>query len=210
MKLIASTLTSVALVLVAGCSSVAYDDPDRVETLTIDYGSTDLQELAGAMVDSLITAPALNYLENPGKGDDKRVIVYMGGVDNRTSEHLDTEGITDKIRTHLLKSGKFRFVAGDQGQDEIGEQVRFQQGSGRVNPEMARSFGAQLGADVVLYGVLRSIDKHKGRSIESGGMSKDDVYYQFVFNCVNIDSGEFLWSEEKELRKRAKTGLFGG
>ena len=195
--------------LLAGCSSVDYDDPGRVETLTIDYGSTDLQTLAGEMVNSLVSDQALNYLENSGKGDDKRIIVYTGSVENRTSEHIDTQGITDKIQTQLLKSGKFRFVAEKSGQAEIEEQVRFQQETGRVREDMLRQFGKQLGADVILYGTLRSIDKKKGGSLESGGTKKEDVYYQFVLKCVNIDTAEILWQEESELRKTARTGFFG-
>ena len=121
------------------CSSVRYDDPGRVETLTIGYGSTDLQTLSSEMVESLIAAPALNYMENSGKGDDKRVIAYVGGVENRTSEHIDTEGITDKIQTALLKSGKFRFKADRAGQSEIDKEIRFQEG--RVREDMLRAFG---------------------------------------------------------------------
>lgn len=197
------------LALASACSSVRYDDPGRVETVNIDYGSTDLQTLAGGMVESLIASPALNYLENPGKGDDKRIIVLTGGVENRTSEHIDTQGITDKIQTSLLKSGKFRFVAEDAGQSEIGDQVQFQQESGRVREDQMRAFGKQLGADVILYGTLRSIEKSKGSSIESGGTRKQDVYYQFVLKCVNIDTAEILWQEEEELRKTERTGIFG-
>lgn len=193
----------------SGCSTVRYDDPGRVETLTIDYGSTDLQTLAGEMVESLISDQNLNYLDNSGKGDDKRVIVYTGTVENRTSEHIDTQGITDKIQTALLKSGKFRFVAEKAGQAEIEEQVRFQQETGRVREDMLRSFGKQLGADVILYGTLRSIEKRKGSSIESRGTRKQDVYYQFVLKCVNIDTAEVLWQDEQELRKTERTGFFG-
>lgn len=194
----------------AGCSSLDYGDAQAVETVAIDYGSTDKQAFAAAMVDSLIASPALGYIKNPGKGDDLRVIVYMGGVQNRTAEHIDTTGITDSIRKALLQSGKFRFVTTDSGQSEIGDQVRFQQDSGRVNPEMARSFGKQLGADVVMYGTLRSIEKTRGRSVETVGTRTDDVYYQFVLECANIDTGEVIWIEEKELRKTEKRGLFGG
>ena len=190
-----------------GCSSVEYDDPGRTETLTIDYGSTDLQTLSAEMVESLITSPSLNYIDKPG--DDKRLLVLMGGVENRTSEHIDTQGITDKIQTALLKSGKFRFTAEDAGQDEIGKQVRFQQESGRVNEQTAREFGKQIGADVIVYGTLRSIEKKKGSSIESGGTRSQDVYYQFVLKCVNIDTAEIIWQDEEELRKTARTGIFG-
>ncbi|MEM7305709.1 MAG: penicillin-binding protein activator LpoB [Planctomycetota bacterium] len=199
------------LIATAACSSIGYDDPNRVETLTIDFGSTDLQTLAGEMVESLIQSPALNYIQHDyDDAGDQRIVTYMGGVENRTSEHIDTEGITDKMRVKLLGSGKFRFVAGDQGQSEVGDQVRFQQGTGRVDPAKAREFGKQIGADVILYGTLRSIDKEKGRTVEGGLYRKEDVYYQFVLNCVNIDTGELIWAEESELRKTARTGIFGG
>ncbi len=196
-----------ALACVAACSSIRYDDPGRVETLTIDYGSTDLQTLSAEMVDSLIASPQVNYINKPG--DDKRLLVLMGGVENRTSEHIDTQGITDKIQTALLKSGKFRFTAEDAGQNEIAKQVRFQRESGRVNEETARAFGRQIGADVIIYGTLRSIEKGRGRSLESGGAKKEDVYYQFVMKLVNIDTAEVIWQDEAELRKTARTGIFG-
>jgi len=206
------TLLTLALVpaLTAACSSTKYDDPDMVETLTIDFGSTDLQTLASAMSESLIGSPNLSYLEDPGKGDDKRIIAYMGDIENRTTEHIDTGGISDSIRTTLLMSGKFRIVAGTPGQNEIGDQVSFQQGSGRVDPQMAKAFGKQLGADVVVYGTLRAIDKVKGRSLESLGTRKEDLYYQFVMQCVNITTGELIWAKEEDIRKRSKTGIFGG
>jgi len=203
------TLLAFALLLSAGCSSIRYDDPGRQETLNIDYGSTDLQTLSAGMVESLIQSPGLNYLDNSGKGDDKRVIVYFGSIENRTAEHIDTMGISDKIQTALLKSGKFRFVADKVGQSEVEEQVRFQQETGRVREDMMRTFGKQLGADVILYGTLRSIEKSKGSSIESAGTRKQDVYYQFVLKCVNIDTAEILWQDEEELRKTERTGFFG-
>jgi hypothetical protein len=175
-------LVRFALVLLpavpAACSSVKYDDPEKTETLTIDYGSTDLQTLSGEMTESLLASPNLNYLDASGKGDDKRVIVYFGGIENRTAEHIDTEGISDKIQTQLLKSGKFRFMADDAGQAEIDKQLRFHE-SGMVREDMLRERGKQLGADTILYGTLRSIEKGRGRSIESGGVKKEDVYYQF-------------------------------
>ncbi|MBL8860130.1 MAG: penicillin-binding protein activator LpoB [Planctomycetes bacterium] len=211
MKHLKLTLVAAALAaftLTPSCSTVAYGDPQAEETINIDFGSTDLQEFTRTMVKSLVGSPNLAYLDGPGKRDDKRVICYMGGVDNRTKEHIDTEAITDSIRTELLQSGRFRFVADQKGQDQIGQQVRFQN-DGRVNPEMAKQFGKQLGADMIVYGSLVSIEKKKGRSIESGGTKLEDVYYLFVLNATNIETGEIVWSEKKELRKKQRTGLFG-
>jgi hypothetical protein len=143
MKKTLKLLLALPLAFAASCSSVGYDDPDMVETLTIDFGSTDLQTMAADMSDSLIGDPNMAFLDHSGKGDDKRIIMYVGDIENRTTEHIDTEGISDSIRVRLMKSGRYRFVAGDAGQTEIGDQVSFQQGSGRVDGAMAKAFGKQ-------------------------------------------------------------------
>ena len=207
------TLTALSLVALSfglqSCSSTRYSDPKREETLNVDWGSTDLQTFSQRMADSLLSSPGLSYVQHPGKGDDLRVVAYLGGISNETTEHVNTRDISRKVSTALVQSGRFRIVADDAGQDEIGEQVRFQQGSGRVDPAQAKAFGKQLGADVVIYGSLSSITKKKGRSLESLGSKVKDVYYLFVLNCVNIETGEIIWAEEAELNKAQRTSLFG-
>lgn len=206
-KLIASL--ALATLALGACTAVKYDDPDKVETINMDFGSTDLQMMADSMVQSLLSSPNLQYIEHSGKGDDKRIVLFTGDVNNRTSEHIDTSSITDSIRTALLKSGRFRIAASNQAQDELGTQVRFQMESGRVDPNLVRQFGKQIGADAVLYGNLRSIEKSKPRNLEEGARRTDDVYYKLTLEVVNIETSEVVWLEEKEIRKSKKTGLFG-
>lgn len=193
----------------ASCSSTRYDDAQRVETVDIDFGSTDLQTLASGMVDGLIASPALQYIDHPGKENDKRVIFAFYEIENRTSEHIDTGGIKDLIEARMLESGMFRINNEGRSQDLIESQVRFQQGSGRVDPAMAKSFGTQIGADVVMFGTLRSIEKEGSRSLENFGTKTEDVYYQFALEAVNIQSGEIIWKKVEDLRKTKRTGLFG-
>ncbi len=195
--------------ILPACSSTSYDDPSEEETINVDWGSTDLQTFSQKMADSLLAAPGLSYLANPSKGNDQRVVAYMGGISNETSEHINTRDIMRKLTTSLVQSGKIRVVADDAGQEEIGEQVRFQQGSGRVDPAEAKAFGKQKGAEVVIYGSLSSIEKKKGRSLENLGGKTKDVYYLFVLNCVNVETGEIIWSEEAEINKAQRTSLFG-
>ncbi|MGA1865714.1 MAG: penicillin-binding protein activator LpoB, partial [bacterium] len=92
------TLIFIAGIFFAGCGGmkVNYGDPGAVETVTVDYGSTDLQTIAEAMIESLLVHPAL----------EGRPVVYVSRIRNKTSEHIDTEAITDKIKTAMLKSGK--------------------------------------------------------------------------------------------------------
>lgn len=210
MKNLTLSLSLLSLTALGACSSIGYDDPNKVETVNLEFGSTDLQSIADKMVQSLLSSPGLQYIDHSGKGDDKRVVLYTGNVNNRTGEHIDTSSITDTIRTALLKSGRFRLAASNQGQDELGSQVRFQMESGRVDPNLIRQFGKQIGADAVMYGNLRSIEKERQRSLESGGKKTEDVYYKFTLEVVNIETSEVIWMEEKEIRKSKKTGLFGG
>ena len=203
--------TTLACSFSVSCSSVRYGDPDKKETTTIDWGSTDLKYFADSAAESLLESPNLAYMEGAGKGDDKRVIAAFGGIQNETSEHINTDMISRQIQAKLVNSGRIRFVARKEaaGQDEIGDEVRFQQDSGRVNPEMAKAFGSQLGADVVIYGALADISKSTGRSLESVGTKRKDVYYQFYVTAVNVTTGEILWVETRDIRKEATVGLFG-
>ena len=191
----------------AACSNTRYRNAQDEETINADFGSTDKQRFVAGVVDDLLAAPSLSYYGKPDENGDARVVAVMGGIANRTEEHIDTKIIADGMLSKLL--GKMRFVAGGQGQNEIGEQVRFQQDSGRVDPAKAAAFGKQLGAQVILYGGLASIVKDKGRSIESLGSKKKDVYYQFVMKCVDTNTAEILWTHEVELRKQQVTSLFG-
>lgn len=203
------TALILSLLTFVSCSSTNYGDASAAETVNADWGSTDLQTFATEMSESLGAATQLAFLDHPGKDGDKRIIVYMGGFDNLTGEHIDLGGLRDKMTAKLVGTGKFRIVAEHQGQGEIEQQVRFQQGSGRVDPAQAKAFGKQLGADVVVFGSLRDITKTKSRSLETAGVKTKDVFFQLVLQCVNIETGEILWADESEIRKSQRTGIFG-
>ncbi|QDU65777.1 penicillin-binding protein activator LpoB [Engelhardtia mirabilis] len=204
-----AALAAALLLPLAGCSSLDYGDAQATETVTIDFSTGDLLNLAAGMVDSLTASPALSQYEHPSKGNDLRVVMVMGGVENRTTEHIDTKGITDEMRVRMLESGRFRIVSAEQGQGAIADQVRFQQGTGKVDPATAKAFGSQVGADMVIYGTLRSIEKERGRSLASAGVKTDLLDYQFVLTAADITTGEEIWAKSQYIRKREKTGLFG-
>ncbi len=193
---------TVLLLLAGGCmllsacstmSEISYGDPSQTETLTKEFGSTDLQMIAEKMVNSLLATPLLQSGERP--------VVYVQRVKNRTDEHIDTKAITDKIKVALLKSGKVRFSAVGEVNNEIVRQLEYQTSSGIVDPNTAKNFGRQVGADYFLYGEISSIKKSAGRV--------EDVYFKVTMNLVNIESGLIEWADEKEIRKQAKKPLVG-
>lgn len=189
-KLVLATTLSLAIVALGGCTNksvVRYGDATAVETNDINFGSTDLQTIAGQMTDSLLQSPVVGTLTA-----NTRPIMFVESIKNKTSEHIDTESITDSISTKLLRSGKFRFV--DMGRVAAArEQMDFQQNSGMVDASKAVAFGKQVGAQYMLYGNLASIVK--------SNKDKSDVYYKFTLRLMDLQSGLVEWADETEIRK---------
>ncbi len=171
--------------LLGACGTkVEYGDPGAVETLTADFGSTDLQIIAEKMVKSLLTSPAIQGQHRP--------VLQVARVRNKTGEHIDMESITNKIRTTLINSGKVRFSAAES-RDEIISNLEYQSGSGYVDPATQKKIGKQVGADFLLTGEISAIKKQRGK--------KRDLYYKITLNMVNLETGLIEWAEEKEIRK---------
>lgn len=184
-----------AALLVTGCQQVRYGDPTATETVTIDFGSTDLQMIANQMVDDMLVFPPVVQMTS-----ERRPVVFVDQVQNRTTEHIDTENITDSIRTKLIQSGKFRFVD-MTNVERVRQQLEYQAGSGMVDPSTATAIGRQIGAEFMLYGALTSITKRDGGT--------QDVYYKFTLNLMNLETGIIEWASEKEIRKTESRSLFG-
>lgn len=191
----AAFVTASALLLGGCASKVEYGDAGAVETTNIDFGSTDLQMIAGKMVDSLLTFPPV--VEVTSK---RRPVIFVEKIKNKTSEHIDTESITDTVSTKLLRSGKFRFV--DMSKVEaVRKQLDYQTSSGMVDSAQAIQFGRQIGAEYMLYGNMSSI-------VKRGGDVKD-VYYKFTMKLMHLETGIVEWQDEKEIRKTKGKSMFG-
>ncbi|MFI3247411.1 MAG: penicillin-binding protein activator LpoB [Ferrimonas sp.] len=180
----------------SGCAThVDYQNPNSVKTVDISFGSTDLQAMATNMVDSMLMSPALSNITA-----HSRPIVFVDRVTNKTSEHIDTESITDKISTDLLNSGKFLFIDVSK-MDAVKNQLDYQNHSGLVDPSKAIKFGRQVGAEYMLYGNLSSIVKQDG--------SNKSVYYKMTMRLMDLNTGLIEWADEKQLRKQQERRLFG-
>lgn len=181
-----------------GCSStpnVDYGDATSAQTLTTDFGASDLQQIVATMVDSLLTFPPIVALTA-----ERRPVLIIDRVKNKTMQHIDTEALTDSIRAKLIKSGKFRFIDRTTDMAAIAE-IRTQQESGLVNPETAVQFGQQISAEYMLTANLTEITQKSGNI--------KDVYYKFTMNLKNLRTGILEWSDEKEIRKIGKRPAFG-
>jgi uncharacterized protein (TIGR02722 family) len=182
----------------AGCAGpqVKYGDPGSAKPVSTEFGSSDLQQIADSMVDSLLIFPPIVELTAA-----KRPVIAVDRVKNKTMQHIDTESITDSVRAKLIKSGKFRFIDRTTDAQTIDE-IKIQQEGGLVDKSTAVDFGKQIGAEFLLTANFSEI-KQKAGSIT-------DVYYKFTMSLKNLKTGILEWSDEKEIRKVFKKSMFGG
>lgn len=193
MKKTAIALIGLAVIL-GGCSNkVQYGDANSAETTTVDFGSTDLQKIANEMADSMLASGSVAAIQG-------RPIVYVDNIRNKTSEHIDTESITDSITTKMLNSGKFQLVDMTKVED-VRKQLNFQNNDELVDQSSAIKFGQMMGAQYMLYGNLSSIVKEAG--------SDKDVYYKMTMRLMDLKTGLIQWADETEIRKQESKSFFG-
>lgn len=184
------------LAMAMGCATnVQYGDPTSASTISTGFGSSDLQQIANSMVDSLLSFPPIVEVTA-----QRRPVLTVDSVKNKTMQHIDTESITDSIRTKLMRSGKFRFI--DRTTDRAAlEEIQTQQDGGMTDPSTAVPMGQQLGAEYMLTANLSEIRQEGGRI--------QDTYYKFTMNLKNLRTGILEWSDEKEIRKTSKNQWLG-
>ncbi len=162
-------------------SNVKYGDAKAVETVTADFGSTDLQSTAEALTQSLLESRYISKATQPPK-------VRLRTVNNLTYEHIDTKAITDKIRIKLLKSGQVRFLVDKANLDEVYDEQQLT--ASNTVKENSKNIEE---ANYIVTGNVRSIKKAND--------SVKDVYYNVSLELVNPQTGEIVWADEKEIRK---------
>lgn len=164
-----------------------YKDPNVIMLLTDKFSENDLQLIAKKIANSILESSIV-------KGRDKRSVFQIERVTNKTSEHIDMESLTDKIKVALIQSGRVLFS--DKGSREnVANELEYQD-SKYVDQSTAKKPGSQIGADFLLTGAISSIVQEAGRD--------KLVYYKSTFNLTNMNTNIIEWSDEKELRKAYK------
>jgi len=191
-------LTTTALT--AGCAATTRTiNPDE-DTIHYDanYDFSDKKEIVAALTDSLINTP------NVSRESGKPIIVTYG-IANETAEHINTGGISDDIRLSLIKAGEYRFVNRKQRDNTLAE-ADFQH-AGFVPPEQRITEGRQLGANYILAGTLRSIEKKQPRQWRLN--KRKLVYYSLNLEMTNIQTGEISWADNVEIARESKQPIIG-
>lgn len=165
---------------------VSYGDSKSVETVTNEFGSTDLQMIAEKMVGSLLESPIITG----------RPTMTLSQVRNKTSEYIDTKSIMNSIQTQLVKSGKIRFVRSSDEMQAGVEELQRQNQSGLYKSQGRAKIGNMTAAKYSLEGEIISIVKQN--------VSTKDVFYKMTLKLYDVEEGSIEWQDEKEIRKTSR------
>jgi uncharacterized protein (TIGR02722 family) len=164
--------------------------PDEVTEWDYTYSDTDMKLLAENMVMSL------SGVELP-KAEGKPKVAFVA-IGNRTSQHVDTEGISEKIMVALVKLGRFS-VLDRQLLAEQAREIALVENQ-RIDVAGAVKLGNLVGANYFLTGDIMSIEKTRGATTLA--------YYKLTMRLVNVQTSEIVWADEKELKKKSSKGMF--
>ena len=149
-----ATAAATTALIMAGCATnsptvgggnVSYGDAKAVETVSNEFGSTDLQMIAETMARSLAQHPVMR----------DRPYITLAEVKNKTSEYIDTRNITNSIKTQLMKSGA-RFVTDNATMDAQTDELMRQNQSGLYAKSKSAKTGKMQGAKYLLTGEITS------------------------------------------------------
>jgi uncharacterized protein (TIGR02722 family) len=187
------------LLLVSGCAATTRTiDPDVERNYDASYGFSDKKKIVNALTESLLSSASVST-------EQSKPIVIVYGVDNETSEHINTGGITDDIRLALIRSGEYRFINRKQRQN-LTDEADYQY-AGFVAPEQRVNEGRQLGADYILSGTLRSIQKDQPKQWRLN--KRELIYYSMNLELTSLEAGEISWADSVEIARESSRPIIG-
>jgi len=192
------TVTAVALVFASltqcggrrAFTRGTYTDPNEIEMLDDEWNENDMQLVAKKMIASLLESKNIQ---------DGRPTLAISRIHNRTSEHIDTKMLSNKVRTALINEGRFSVVDREL-RKEIAEEQEYED-SEYVDQNSTTKRGKQKGVKYLLSGTITS-------NVQQVGSHKL-VYYKITFKVTDKETNTIEWTDEKELRKKFKKRAVG-
>jgi uncharacterized protein (TIGR02722 family) len=195
-----STQITAALVmslLFAGCGPQVftkgdYENTEKENLLNDQWSETDMQKTVKDMVTSMVAHPIIANAKTPP-------VIIVTQLQNKTSEHIDTQSVMDMVRVELTNTGKVAFID-KEAREDISSEYNYQN-SGMVGEETKKGPGGQVGADFIVNGRVDSIVQEVGKD--------KTVYYKITLNLTNLKTSVINWTDHKQIRKAFKKKTIG-
>lgn len=154
--------------------------------------SRDLLAMADQMVRDIMTMPDIVARTTP-----PRIIVDSRYFTNESSQRINQNLITDRLRTSLNRASDGRMVFLARQNAAMIEEERELKREGVTDTGTTGLTQAQFGADYRLTGNIASQDARNSRT---GQIQR---FTQITFELVDLESGAIVWSNSYDVARAA-------
>lgn len=191
MKRLTLIFTAAVLILTSCSRSVTRVSPDQQIDLSGRWNDTDSKLVAEEMIRDVLSRPWITDFK--AKNNDRPVVI-VGIIANKSSEHIESETFIKDVEREFINSGTVRVVQNSVFREKLREE-RAQQGD-FASIETQSKWGAELGADFMMFGVITSVtDSYKKEKV---------VNYKVNLELASIETSEKVWIGDKEIKKYIK------
>ncbi|MCQ4875197.1 penicillin-binding protein activator LpoB [Butyricimonas paravirosa] len=196
-RIFIGTLVVLTIALINGCANrkITRVDPNETIDLSGRWNDSDSRLVSEEMIGDLLTSAWIpKYL----KTNDKRPVVVVGLVENKSHEHINSETFIKDVEKAIIRDGNIRLVVAGEKRNELRKERAEQQDY--ASPETTKKWGKELGADFILQGTINSIvDSYKKQKV---------VTYQIDLQLTNIETNEVVWMGDKKIKKQISDKVF--
>ncbi len=186
-----SCLLFIGIILIGACgpsTQVTRIDSETITDLTGRWNDTDSGMVAEKMISDCLGHVWIN---NHNQTSGERPVVIVGGIRNKTNEHIPTQTFISDIEREFVNSGKVDLVSSKSERSEIREERVDQSENAAI--ETIKRMGREEGADYMLTGEINTIEQRID--------GKQVVYYQTDLTLTNIETNQKVWIGQKEIKK---------
>ncbi len=179
------------IVAFSGCSAskqVTRVDADTTIDLSGRWNDTDSRMVADEIIGDCLSHPWIN---DHGINAGGKPVVIVGGIRNKSMEHIPVATFITDIERAFINSGKVRTVSSASERGEIREE-RADQGEFAAL-ETIKRMGRELGADYMMTGEINTIEDREG--------GDQVVFYQTDLTLTDIETNEKIWIGNKKIKK---------
>ncbi len=172
-------------------------DVENMGHMKAHYDASDMRNITENVANKMIASPFLANLTEPP-------IMLTAGIENRTSDYVDTKKLDERLSSLLLNSGKVKFIDADR-RDELLKEQGYQ--AANVTPGQAVDIGKQLGAKYMITGSLTEMKRTSPRQVRVS--KKEMIYYSFAVKCTDLTTGLIEWATEEEFVRESSKPIIG-
>ncbi len=170
---------------------------DNSDPMRAQFDFRDLRTISAEIVDQFLGSPFMSrQTDTP--------TVAIRGIENRTTDYLDTKALTDTMRTKLIQSGRVQFVNVERRADLAGEQG-YQ--AANAAPGTAVEIGQQAAARYMFTGSIVEMTQRSPRQVR---VSKTrERFYQLTVEVTDLQTGLIAWTTQSEFARAERQPLIG-